>query len=673
MAGGRSYSSTTGQTALTADPGTGGATLTVADSTKLSALDGKFPYTAVINMGRVDQEVVTVTARPTSTTLTVLRGQDGTTAQAHAIGATVDHAASARDFSQGSRVPDFWNAFGHSYFAYAFGTFYQSGRADSLFRSAMDIEYTNWRNRAVNGSRLIAEGRANGGWTRVMQELIRPQRTAPYAPDGGAYVLCFGINDIGSIPGSTQAQIRSMYQQVLRAVISRCRSAVVFDNGYTAVTRTTYGAGFTAQPGNTDYSSSAGTLRRATSTTNATITLTIPSDYAGEDIAVQFIAEPGTPGGSFTRSGTAGLGGTFSTLGIIPTSAATHIPVVDRITTLTSANAGQTIIYTLNSVTTEVLFDGWWLEANTPPPVLVLNTARLASGGTGYSGYSNVIGDTDVTNLNTAIAPVIAEFDGGQGMVQLCDMDATLNRDPTLFGSDGLHPNELGGARIVDALLAGVSRLVPTVEAYPAQNINSSSARAGVLRRPMLSGQYYSVPSQEPITTITPTAQDLYAAPFPITEGRVQFNRAATRLAAGGSVAGTIRWGIYDDVDGKGYPQCLIAEIGNVGGGAFSLGTAAGIVQTPASGTGSIFWVLDPGLYWLCAKIITPGTGQSLECLTGPDQYGIVPQLNPGDLSNLTTPIGWVIGGQGTGALPSVWPSGGFVSGVFPKMGLLVA
>jgi lysophospholipase L1-like esterase len=670
MAGGRSYSSLTKRTTTTVDPGTSGTTLTVVDSTAFSSLDGKFPWAALINWGLTDQEIVNVTGRPSSTTLTVIRAQDGTTGQAHPVGATVDHGVSGRDFSQSPRLPDFWNAFGHSYFAYAFGTFYQSGRADSLFRSAMDIEYTNWRNRAVNGSRLIAEGRANGGWTRVMQELVRPQRNAPYAPDGGAYVLCFGINDIGSIPGSTQAQIQSMYQQVLRSVISRCRSAVVYDNGYSVGTRTTYGAGFTALTAQTDWSSSAGTLRRATTTTSATITLTIPSDYAGEDIAVQFIAEPGTAGGSFTRSGTAGITGTFSTLGVVPTSAATHIPVVDRITTLTSANAGQTIIYTLSSVTTQVLFDSWWLEANTAPPVLVLNTARLAAGGTGYSGYSNVIGDTDVTNLNTAIAPVIAEFDQ---MVRLCDMDSTLNRDPLLFASDGLHPNELGGARIADALLNGISVLVSTFEAYPAMNMNSSSPRAGVLRRPQNSGLYYSTPAQEPITTITPVAQDLYAAPFPITEGRVQYSRAATRLAAGGTVAGTIRWGIYDDVDGKGYPQCLVAEIGNVGGGAFSLGTTAGIVATPTSGTGSIFWVLDPGLYWICMKIITPGTGQALECLTGPDQLGIMPQLNPGDLSSLTTPIGYVIGGQGTGALPSVWPSGGFVVGAFPKMGLLVA
>lgn len=100
MAQNRFYSSATSQTTLTADPGSGGTSLTVVDSTKFSALDGQYPWGAIINLGKVDQEVVTVTARPDGTHLTVTRGQDGTTAQAHAIGATVDHGSSARDFTE---------------------------------------------------------------------------------------------------------------------------------------------------------------------------------------------------------------------------------------------------------------------------------------------------------------------------------------------------------------------------------------------------------------------------------------------------------------------------------------------------------------------------------------------------------------------------------------------
>lgn len=96
----RFYSSTTRRTTTTADPGTSGTTLTVADSTVFASLDGKFPYALAINTDGTDREIVYVTARPTSTTLTVTRGRDGTTGQAHAVGATVDHVAIAADLNE---------------------------------------------------------------------------------------------------------------------------------------------------------------------------------------------------------------------------------------------------------------------------------------------------------------------------------------------------------------------------------------------------------------------------------------------------------------------------------------------------------------------------------------------------------------------------------------------
>lgn len=669
MSGGRSYA-IIAPTTLTADPGTSGTSLAVTSSAGFSTLDSwltlGYTYTLLISWGQNDQEVVTVTARPDNTHFTVVRGQNGTAGQAHAIGSAVFHGVSPRDFSDQNGSPDFWSTFGHSYFQYVFGSFYQYGRADSLFRARLDVEYTNWRNYAVNGSRLIQEGRAGGGWTRVMQELERPQRTTyPYAPDGGAYAFCIGINDIGSIPGSTQAQIRAMFCECLRASISRCRGSVYFDNTYTGATRTTYGAGFTAlSSGVQNFSSNGGTLRQATSTTNATITLTLPSDYAGETVSVQFIAiASATAGGTFTISGTAGTTGTFTTIGMVPSGAGTHVPMVKRFTNLTSANAGQTIIFTATTVTTQVLYDSWWLETLTPQPVLWCNTARLV--GTGYSGYANVIGDSDVVALNAAIVPVLAEFDG---MVQYCDIDAAMNKTVALFGTDGLHPNEAGAARIVDALFLGVQKCTVVNPQFPTQDINVPAPRAGVVRKPRISGLYYGTEAAEPVIGYVPVAGDLFATPFLITEGKEQYNRIAFRLMNGGAAtAATIRYGVYDDPRWKGYPDCLISE--PTSGGAFSLGTAAGIVQIPVA---TIFWTMDPGLYWLVTLMVTAGNGQVMECITGPDTYGIVPQLNPGTLANTDTPVGWVIGGQSTSALPPVFPSSAFVTKSAPKMAVQV-
>jgi len=55
------------------------------------------PFTLLLDPGQGIEEVVTVTAAG-GTTLTVTRGVDGTSAQAHTNGAEVRHAYSARDF-----------------------------------------------------------------------------------------------------------------------------------------------------------------------------------------------------------------------------------------------------------------------------------------------------------------------------------------------------------------------------------------------------------------------------------------------------------------------------------------------------------------------------------------------------------------------------------------------
>lgn len=562
-------------------------------------------------------------------------------------------------------LPGHWQAGGHSYFDIGGPTFFQTGRADAIFRSVLGVEYGSWRNRAVSGAMLAAEGRAQGGWARWMQEVVGGQRSGPYVSDIGASVLCWGINDIGKIGSSTQAQIRTMFQNALRAVISRARCSVYFDNGFAVGTRTTYGAGFAAfSTSVADYSSSAGTLRRATSTTSATITLTLPSDYNGETVVTQFIAQAGTAGATMTYSGTAGVTGALVVSGIVPSGAGIHVPVVRRITNLTSANAGQTIVMTAGSLTTSVLFDGWWLETNYPPPVLVCNAPRVQTAG--YSIYANSIGDSDITALNATILSVIGEFDS---MVALADIDTAMNKDTSLFASDGLHPNELGSARIADTLLYALYGLVVDNNAYPASNLNTSSPRAGTLRRPRLTGLYYGPEAGESFITANPVVGQMWAAPYVVTGGREWSNRAATRLANGGSTAGSIRWGIYDDPDWDGYPQNLLTEL--TAAGALSLGTTPGIVQSPTSGSGSISWTPDPGLYWLIYKQVTQGTDQEVLCLQGPDRFGIMPQLDPSTLAKLDTPISWVLGGQGTGALPSVFPLGATVDFVFPIMALL--
>lgn len=62
------------------------------------ALYGNKPYTIVLAYGTSREEICTVTAKPTATTLTVIRGQDSTPATTKNAGDIVVHGVSARDF-----------------------------------------------------------------------------------------------------------------------------------------------------------------------------------------------------------------------------------------------------------------------------------------------------------------------------------------------------------------------------------------------------------------------------------------------------------------------------------------------------------------------------------------------------------------------------------------------
>ncbi len=92
----RFYSSIAERTALAVAVNDSVGTLIVDGVTGWPA---STPYTLIIDVDTVLEEIVTVTAR-SGTTLTVTRGVDGTTAKAHDAGADVRHGVSARDFDE---------------------------------------------------------------------------------------------------------------------------------------------------------------------------------------------------------------------------------------------------------------------------------------------------------------------------------------------------------------------------------------------------------------------------------------------------------------------------------------------------------------------------------------------------------------------------------------------
>jgi hypothetical protein len=421
--------------------------------------------------------------------------------------------------AQPTDIPDFWNIFGHSWMQYAFGTFYQTGRADALFFATMDIEPFNKRNWAVNGSRACIEGYSTGGFARFYKGSKKPQRGGPYVADGGAALFCWGINDLGLVGITTQ--IKTAYAHAMRACISRWRASVIYENGFQVGTRTSYGAGFGAIAA-VGYCS-GDSAHWCTATTNANFTLTLPSDYNGETVAVCLVGAGGVSGGIVTWGGTAGVSGTTSTSNILPSSAVSHCPVVKRFTGLTSANAGQTITGTVNTLDAggAVMLDAWWLEAQNPAPIIVCNTARLTA--TGYtSNYASWTGteasrDQDVVDLNSNLTSVVAEFDS---MVQIADVDSIINKQASFLFSDGLHPNEFGAAAIVDAIADARKRLRPT-NPYKTRNFNVPSPRASAIRKPRLTSQWHTTSYSAVGTDMTVTSGAASGTVFGRTSDRV--------------------------------------------------------------------------------------------------------------------------------------------------------
>jgi hypothetical protein len=92
----RYYSSTAIDTTLTGSVDASGTSITVAS---VSGFPASYPYTLALSYDTASEELVNVTAAA-GTTLTIVRGQDGTSGTTHDAGAAVKHVASARDYRE---------------------------------------------------------------------------------------------------------------------------------------------------------------------------------------------------------------------------------------------------------------------------------------------------------------------------------------------------------------------------------------------------------------------------------------------------------------------------------------------------------------------------------------------------------------------------------------------
>lgn len=619
-------------------------------------------------------------------------------------------------------LPFFWSFYGHSYYQGAYGVHGPSGRADSIMRSLFGLEaVTATKNHAAIGAKLTWSGLQQAGWARLFQN-EKGITINPGYPDvayDGAFFLGWGINDVGTNGQTTQNN--TAYQHAMRAVISRARCAREWDPGHAIFV---YGAGFVVQ--NFQWENSSGdTYYQATSTTNATISHTIPADFKGGTYVFCFLCQPGVKGATFTWGGTAGITGTTSTSNITPAgSGAGRTPMVRRITNLTTANAGQTVTLTVTAIdaTGSADFCGAWIESPWPPPVLVANTPRLESigyaayaltktasglsgtavsstpgtvtlasgdtnglcvpgfvtipsaGGTvtlNYTGIttttltgvthtggsgnysSNTLSwagpvDADIATFNAVLDPLIAEFDS---MVQIVDLDTAIGNDPVSLGSDGLHPSELGAARIADAWRVAAQHFSTSSIYGEASQMNVPNRAMSPLFLPRVSGGWYTSPGCTITgTAYTAVAGDLFAIPFTCgSQSEVWKTWSVETLAGTGSA--TIMFAVYDDRSTTGLPKHLYHTPCT---GPVTLATGAAVFNSTGS-PGNGFMVLgpDPGLYWLAVLIVTAGTGVTFRTVKGPSL--LMPNLAATGGGGATSVCGYKATGQGT-TFPVSWP-----------------
>ena len=96
----RNYSSTAEAKTLSGAIVAGATSMTLNSITTLPSTPNIRPYTLVIDPDLPTEEIVTVTANPSGNVLTIVRGQDGTSDQAHLNSAVVKHMITARDLKE---------------------------------------------------------------------------------------------------------------------------------------------------------------------------------------------------------------------------------------------------------------------------------------------------------------------------------------------------------------------------------------------------------------------------------------------------------------------------------------------------------------------------------------------------------------------------------------------
>jgi hypothetical protein len=230
------------------------------------------------------------------------------------------------------------------------------------------------------------------------------------------------------------------------------------------------------------------------------------------------------------------------------------------------------------------------------------------------------------------------------------DIDTAISKDVAALGSDGLHPSELGAARIADAFRVAAQKLSTSSAYGEASQMNVPCKALVAVYLPRVSQGWFTSPgatvSASPYAAV---AQDMFAIPINVTSQSETWTRWSVETLAG-SASATIYFGIYDDRSTTGCPKHLYSAPCS---SPITLATGANTFLSTTTGgaNGNLILGPDPGLYWLVLLIVTAGTGVTFRTLKGPSL--LMPQLVAGSFG--TTQCGWKATSAGT-TLPASWP-----------------
>lgn len=329
-----------------------------------------------------------------------------------------------------------------------------------------------------------SNAQAFGGLAGFLQAVRKKATGAPYVSKDGMFALFYGLWDLAAVTsGGGSGQMTQLNANITGAMVHTLRDMIAHARASNILpyTNAAFSLSGNLTSGAVQYAFSGGgpgqggTFAYWTSTTSASFTFTVPADFTGGAVGISFLGAAGVFGGQVTWTGTlfstGGVTnpGVLSTSNIVPSGARGRIVV--RFKGLTSANAGQTITGTITALDAggNVALDCAYIEGQYPNMVAVFGAPQLATsaayatlGGAGsyWNGNSGATGAADVTQLNTALKALVAEFDAN---VFYVDTDAVLQSQASFFAADGCTLGAFGVHAIASQFIYALQAQLPLV------------------------------------------------------------------------------------------------------------------------------------------------------------------------------------------------------------------